>query len=177
MIRIAARVKLPFLRVSNWSREFDFERLGQGAFGVDTCKLWCLGFIEHSASWEFGLDSRLQTLFHSHRSITVAAHSLSAFPKMDLNSLKDTVAGLSLYDLKAGVRKVQNGTSRPHWNRAPHHHRHANTPWTAVMNYTEMEAKVCQSISTAYTEYRLLTKPCNRCGRRPTMNLGVHLQP
>jgi hypothetical protein len=30
---------------------------------------------------------------------------------MDLNSLKDTVAGLSLYDLKAGVRKVQNGTS------------------------------------------------------------------
>ncbi|KAK0656905.1 hypothetical protein B0T16DRAFT_320288 [Cercophora newfieldiana] len=39
---------------------------------------------------------------------------------MDLNSLKDTVAGLTLYDLKAGVRKVQN----------------------AVMNYTEMESKV-----------------------------------
>ncbi|MCJ1476380.1 Epsin-3, clathrin recruitment and traffic between the Golgi and endosome [Lambiella insularis] len=39
---------------------------------------------------------------------------------MDLNSLKDTVTNLSLYDLKAGVRKVQN----------------------AVMNYTEMEAKV-----------------------------------
>jgi hypothetical protein len=29
---------------------------------------------------------------------------------MDLNSLKDTVANLSLYDIKAGVRKVQNGT-------------------------------------------------------------------
>jgi hypothetical protein len=28
---------------------------------------------------------------------------------MDLNSLKETVAGLTLYDLKAGVRKVQNG--------------------------------------------------------------------
>ena len=28
---------------------------------------------------------------------------------MDLNSLKDTVANLSLYDIKAGVRKVQNG--------------------------------------------------------------------
>ena len=28
---------------------------------------------------------------------------------MDLNSLKDQVAGLSLYDIKAGVRKVQNG--------------------------------------------------------------------
>ncbi|EGS18925.1 uncharacterized protein CTHT_0055380 [Thermochaetoides thermophila DSM 1495] len=39
---------------------------------------------------------------------------------MDLTSLKNTVANLTLYDIKAGVRKVQN----------------------AVMNYTEMEAKV-----------------------------------
>ncbi|EFX04523.1 golgi to endosome transport protein [Grosmannia clavigera kw1407] len=39
---------------------------------------------------------------------------------MDFNSLKDSVSSLTLYDLKAGVRKVQN----------------------AVMNYTEMEAKV-----------------------------------
>ncbi|KAL2157970.1 hypothetical protein VTH06DRAFT_4779 [Thermothelomyces fergusii] len=39
---------------------------------------------------------------------------------MDLNSLKKQVANLTLYDIKAGVRKVQN----------------------AVMNYTEMEAKV-----------------------------------
>ncbi|KAL2021607.1 hypothetical protein VTK56DRAFT_6960 [Thermocarpiscus australiensis] len=39
---------------------------------------------------------------------------------MDLNSLKQTVSNLTLYDIKAGVRKVQN----------------------AVMNYTEMEAKV-----------------------------------
>ncbi|KAK3951426.1 epsin-3 [Pseudoneurospora amorphoporcata] len=39
---------------------------------------------------------------------------------MDFNSLKDTVSNLTLYDIKAGVRKVQN----------------------AVMNYTEMEAKV-----------------------------------
>jgi epsin len=28
---------------------------------------------------------------------------------MDLSSLKDTVSNLTLYDLKAGVRKVQNG--------------------------------------------------------------------
>jgi len=28
---------------------------------------------------------------------------------MDFNSLKDQVSNLSLYDLKAGVRKVQNG--------------------------------------------------------------------
>ena len=28
---------------------------------------------------------------------------------MDINSLKDTVSNLSLYDIKAGVRKVQNG--------------------------------------------------------------------
>ncbi|KAJ4299844.1 Epsin-3, clathrin recruitment and traffic between the Golgi and endosome [Kalmusia sp. IMI 367209] len=39
---------------------------------------------------------------------------------MDFASLKDQVSNLTLYDLKAGVRKVQN----------------------AVMNYTEMEAKV-----------------------------------
>ncbi|SPO02366.1 related to cytoskeletal adaptor [Cephalotrichum gorgonifer] len=39
---------------------------------------------------------------------------------MDFNSLKDTVSNLTLYDVKASVRKVQN----------------------AVMNYTEMEAKV-----------------------------------
>lgn len=28
---------------------------------------------------------------------------------MDLNSLRDQVSNLTLYDLKAGVRKVQNG--------------------------------------------------------------------
>ncbi|KAJ4352221.1 Epsin-3, clathrin recruitment and traffic between the Golgi and endosome [Didymosphaeria variabile] len=39
---------------------------------------------------------------------------------MDFTSLKDQVSNLTLYDLKAGVRKVQN----------------------AVMNFTEMEAKV-----------------------------------
>lgn len=39
---------------------------------------------------------------------------------MDLNSLKDQVSNLTLYDLKAGFRKAQN----------------------AVMNFTEMEAKV-----------------------------------
>ncbi|KAI9821113.1 MAG: Epsin-3, clathrin recruitment and traffic between the Golgi and endosome [Pycnora praestabilis] len=39
---------------------------------------------------------------------------------MDFNTIKDQVSNLTLYDLKAGVRKVQN----------------------AVMNYTPMEAKV-----------------------------------
>ncbi|KAK7407867.1 Epsin-3, clathrin recruitment and traffic between the Golgi and endosome [Neonectria punicea] len=39
---------------------------------------------------------------------------------MDLNDLKSTVSNLSLYDIKAGFRKAQN----------------------AVMNFTEMEAKV-----------------------------------
>ncbi|EJT78552.1 hypothetical protein GGTG_03652 [Gaeumannomyces tritici R3-111a-1] len=39
---------------------------------------------------------------------------------MDWNNLKDTVSNLTLYDVKASVRKVQN----------------------AVMNYTEMESKV-----------------------------------
>lgn len=30
---------------------------------------------------------------------------------MDLNDLKSTVSNLTLYDLKAGFRKAQNGTS------------------------------------------------------------------
>lgn len=30
---------------------------------------------------------------------------------MDFSSLKDQVSNLTLYDLKAGVRKVQNGAS------------------------------------------------------------------
>jgi epsin len=55
---------------------------------------------------------------------------------MDFNSLKDKVSNLSLYDLKAGVRQVQNGmrqkTAWPRWCWS----------WVAVMNYTEMEAKV-----------------------------------
>jgi epsin len=29
---------------------------------------------------------------------------------MDLNSLKDQVSNLTLYDIKAGFRKAQNGT-------------------------------------------------------------------
>jgi epsin len=31
---------------------------------------------------------------------------------MDLNSLKDQVSNLTLYDLKAGFRKAQNGMLR-----------------------------------------------------------------
>lgn len=33
---------------------------------------------------------------------------------MDFNSLKDTVSNLTLYDVKAGVRKVQNGEECTH---------------------------------------------------------------
>lgn len=32
---------------------------------------------------------------------------------MDLNDLKNTVSNLTLYDLKAGFRKAQNGTLNP----------------------------------------------------------------
>lgn len=53
---------------------------------------------------------------------------------MNLNwdSLKEQASQISLYDIKAGVRKVQN----------------------AVMNYTEMEAKVCEPQCVKYlTQY------------------------
>ncbi|KAF1809389.1 ENTH-domain-containing protein [Eremomyces bilateralis CBS 781.70] len=70
---------------------------------------------------------------------------------MDFNNLKDQVSNLSLYDVKAGIRKVQN----------------------AVMNYTEMEAKVreatnnepwgasstlMQEIASATFNYQLLNE-------------------
>ncbi|KAL4878401.1 hypothetical protein BJY04DRAFT_221127 [Aspergillus karnatakaensis] len=70
---------------------------------------------------------------------------------MDFDSLKNQVSNLTLYDIKAGVRKVQN----------------------AVMNYTEMEAKVreatnnepwgasttlMQEISTGTHSYQLLNE-------------------
>lgn len=56
----------------------------------------------------------------------------------DLASLKDQVSNLTLYDLKAGVRKVQNG-------KAPESLFSifcSADRSKAVMNYTEMEAKV-----------------------------------
>lgn len=57
---------------------------------------------------------------------------------MDLNNLKDQVSNLTLYDLKAGVRKVQNG--KPAIGATAE--ARADMPFLAVMNYTEMEAKV-----------------------------------
>ena len=57
---------------------------------------------------------------------------------MDLNSLKDQVSNLTLYDLKAGVRKVQNGENTIGTTAEAT----ADMSLLAVMNYTEMEAKV-----------------------------------
>lgn len=69
---------------------------------------------------------------------------------MDLSSLKDQVSSLTLYDLKAGVRKVQNGKHPPRTTaEAP-----ADMPFLAVMNYTEMEAKV--DIGGLFTQANLL---------------------
>lgn len=59
---------------------------------------------------------------------------------MDLQSLKEAAANLSLYDIKAGVRKVQNGMCNPDVASCPRSQVNHETP--AVMNFTEMEAKV-----------------------------------
>lgn len=58
---------------------------------------------------------------------------------MDFNSLREQVSNLTLYDLKAGVRKVQNGKQKEIRKYAPHADCYTSL---AVMNYTEMEAKV-----------------------------------
>ena len=57
---------------------------------------------------------------------------------MDLSSLKEQVSNLTLYDLKAGVRKVQNGKPKVRYICLLKY----SLPNLAVMNYTEMEAKV-----------------------------------
>ncbi|GKZ65495.1 epsin-3, clathrin recruitment and traffic between the Golgi and endosome [Aspergillus niger] len=61
---------------------------------------------------------------------------------MDFSNLKEQVSNLTLYDLKAGVRKVQN----------------------AVMNYTEMEAKVRSYSPASSVPPRVpgLRTPCGR---------------
>ncbi|MCJ1281144.1 Epsin-3, clathrin recruitment and traffic between the Golgi and endosome [Xylographa opegraphella] len=61
---------------------------------------------------------------------------------MDLNYIKDSVANLSLYDLKAGVRKVQNGMLVVAESENRGKVRPLILVRIAVMNYTEMEAKV-----------------------------------
>ena len=60
---------------------------------------------------------------------------------MDFNSLKDQVSNLTLYDLKAGVRKVQNGRIFVLQLASILDHQ-ADYDIQAVMNYTEMESKV-----------------------------------
>ncbi|KAJ5684349.1 uncharacterized protein N7477_000694 [Penicillium maclennaniae] len=57
---------------------------------------------------------------------------------MDFSKLQNQVSNLTLYDLKAGVRKVQNGDLRLF--REPR--KPADRSVIAVMNYTEMESKV-----------------------------------
>ena len=56
---------------------------------------------------------------------------------MDFNSLKDQVSNLTLYDVKAGVRKLQAGKEI-----TPLAMRSMLIIIPAVMNYTEMEQKV-----------------------------------
>ena len=67
---------------------------------------------------------------------------------MDLNNLRDTVSNLTLYDIKAGVRKVQNGKQRDATDGCGFERR-LTMFLTAVMNYTEMESKVHPALHTA----------------------------
>jgi hypothetical protein len=46
---------------------------------------------------------------HSKKKPLYASGSLPTTGTMNFDSLKDTVSNLTLYDIKAGVRKVQNG--------------------------------------------------------------------
>ena len=61
---------------------------------------------------------------------------------MDLDNIKSQVANLTLYDVKAGWRKAQNGKPSARSVFPTERDRRTNTLYAAVMNYTEMEAKV-----------------------------------
>lgn len=73
---------------------------------------------------------------------------------MNLDNLRDTIQNISLYDVKAAVRKAQNGelsSSSPTFAPMPGQECFIlNFQWATVnevarivvMNYTEMEAKV-----------------------------------
>lgn len=60
---------------------------------------------------------------------------------MDFTTIKDQVSNLTLYDVKAGVRKLQNGMN-PIYFFGPRHRHQLTVFRLAVMNFTEMEAKV-----------------------------------
>jgi len=134
-----------------------------------------------------------QACAHPPALFPVCARSRPAVPRpsqpsMDFNSLKDTVANLSLYDLKAGVRKVQNGN--PPVSRCPLPGPLAQlltlSRPPAVMNYTEMESKVHIHIHTSTAPsprdgtiallLLCLPQPADcraRSARPPTMSRGA----
>ena len=49
------------------------------------------------------------TVIPPHTPLPFRNTALGRDERMDFNSLKDQVSNLTLYDIKAGVRKVQNG--------------------------------------------------------------------
>lgn len=98
---------------------------------------------------------------------------------MDFNSLKDQVSNLTLYDLKAGVRKVQNGKlyAQEDISATFELHEQLTVHLTAVMNYTEMEAKVVMHcVLSLYSDGRDLIKGLDRSEKLRTTNRGGHLR-
>lgn len=71
-----------------------------------------LGNFKHTASPSTTVNP-FSTLVYTVRFLRDTQTEPVESAKMDLNSIKDSVSNLTLYDLKAGVRKVQNGTFLP----------------------------------------------------------------
>jgi epsin len=71
---------------------------------------------------------------------------------MDFNNLKKSVANLSLYDIKAGVRQLQNGSFNCYLMLLNHRLIYL----IAVMNYTEMESKVREATNNEPSVFSFL---------------------
>lgn len=86
---------------------------------------------------------------------------------MDLNSLKEQVSNLTLYDLKAGVRKVQNGKLEANDSPPPKCSLH-------IFSRHELYRDGGEGM-ILLSDYRWLLKWAGRFGKRRTMNLGARL--
>jgi hypothetical protein len=66
-----------------------------------------------AVGWTFWASTSATQLIIPRASSQLHHPFTSTILTMDLASLKEAAANLTLYDLKAGVRKVQNGRASP----------------------------------------------------------------
>ena len=85
---------------------------------------------------------------------------------MDINSIRDQVSNLTLYDLKAGVRKVQNGDNKGQCMAVEGHHELTSSLSRHELYRDGIQGGFIETILKLDTNQKL------RFEKQPTMNLG-----